>query len=64
MEQNMQSKSEEIDIPKRIFNQLIQELVKKGVPQSVIDQLEKTIIAESDFSEKALRSALIPNSEL
>ncbi|QIH33441.1 hypothetical protein [Sphingobacterium sp. DR205] len=64
MEQIVQSNSEEIDIPKRIFSQLIQELTKKDVPQSVIDQLKKTIITEQDFSEKALRLALISNSEL
>ncbi len=64
MEQNVQSNSEEIDIPKRIFSQLIEELAKKDIPQPVIDQLKKTIIDEQDFSEKAIRLALIPNSEL
>ncbi|WP_293956600.1 MULTISPECIES: hypothetical protein [unclassified Sphingobacterium] len=64
MELTQQTKQNEVDIPQKIFNQLILELEKTTVPKSVTDQLKETIITKGDFSEQSLRAAMIPNPEI
>lgn len=64
MELTQQTKQSELDIPQKIFNQLILELEKTTVPKSVVDQLKETIIAKGNFSEQSLRAALTPNPEI
>ncbi len=64
MELTQQTQQNEVDIPQKIFNQLILELEKTTVPKSVADQLKETIISKGDFSERSLRAALTPNPEI
>lgn len=64
MELTQQPKPDEVDIPKKIFSQLILELEKTTIPKLVTDQLKQTIIDKGDFSDQSLRAALTPNPEL
>ena len=64
MDTTDQPKPDTSDIPKKIFTQLIEELKKSEVPITVIEQLEKTIVTDGNFTEQALRIALSPNTGL
>jgi hypothetical protein len=64
MEPTEQPKSNELDIPQKIFTQLISDLSETTIPRSVADQLKKTIVDNGDFSEQSLRAALTPNPDL
>ncbi|MFB9844007.1 hypothetical protein [Mucilaginibacter ginsenosidivorans] len=64
MDTTDQPKPNTSDIPKKIFTQLIEELKKSEVPITVIEQLEKTIVTDRNFTEQALRIALSPNAGL
>lgn len=59
-----QSKPDKSDIPQKIFSFLIDELKKSDIPVDVIYQLEKTIVADGNFSEAALRAAITKNAEI
>ncbi len=64
MDTTDQPKPDTSDIPQKIFIQLIEELKKSEVSAIVIEQLEKTIVSEGNFTETALRMALSPNPEV
>ena len=64
MDNTDQPKPDASDIPQKIFTQLIEELKKSEVPITVIEQLEKNIVTEGNFTEQALRAALLPNTGL
>ena len=53
-----QSKQETSDIPLNIFNQFIQELRISDIPETVIEDLNKTIVENGDLTENAIRKAL------
>ncbi|NQX42320.1 hypothetical protein SAMN05421820_11140 [Pedobacter steynii] len=52
------------DIPRKIFTHFIEELKTSEIPLSIIEQLEKTILTEGNFTEQALRAALTINTEV
>jgi len=56
--------SETSDIPQKIFSQFIAELKKSDISIEIIEQLEKTIVNEGNFSESALRIALTKNTNI
>lgn len=64
MDTPAESKPDQSDIPQKIFSQLIVELKKSDISVDVIDQLEKTIVTDGNFSEAALRAAITKNAEI
>lgn len=53
-----QSKQDTSDIPLTIFNQFIEELRISDIPETVIEDLNRTIVENGDLTENAIRKAL------
>lgn len=64
MDTNGQQKTDISDIPKKIFTQFIEDLKKTAISTIALEQLEKTIVNEGNFTELALREALSKNPDL
>ena len=48
------------DVPNEVFQKFIQALASASAPAELVDRLEKTLLVDKKYTERALRDAVLP----
>lgn len=64
MDEKEKTPHEVHDVAQKIFLTFVEELRKSTISTKIIERLNKTIIVDGNFSEQALRIALLPDNDL
>lgn len=47
------------DVPAEVFGKFLQALAGQGLPTRLVDRLSKTLLKDENFSERALKQAIL-----
>ena len=52
------------DLPERVFEEFLDALADAGASEELVEQLRKTLLVEQNFTERALKAAVMPEEPL